>query len=75
MEQSTTPVDLGSSEALGPLPHPEHGWTWTDSERRWIRAYVAKEVAAERERCASIAENYGLGTPEGRAIAACIRGA
>ncbi len=32
-------------------------------------------VAAERERCASMAENYDLGTPEGHGIARCIRGA
>ena len=31
--------------------------------------------AAEREWCASIAENYDLGTTDGHAIAACIRGA
>jgi len=31
-------------------------------------------VAAERERCASMAENYDLGTVEGHAIAAAIRG-
>lgn len=40
-----------------------------------MRAYAAEQVAAERERCASIAENYDLGTPEGHAIAGCIRGA
>jgi len=36
----------------------------------WIDA-----VTMTRERCASIAENYDLGTPEGHAIAGCIRGA
>ena len=31
-------------------------------------------IATTRKRCASIAENYDLGTPEGHAIAQCIRG-
>ena len=35
----------------------------------------SEAMATTRERCASIAENYDLGTPEGHAIAACIRGA
>lgn len=40
-----------------------HWWTWQQAQ------------AAERERCASKAENYDLGTPEGHAIAALIRAA
>jgi uncharacterized protein YjiS (DUF1127 family) len=45
-----TPTRVGLSEGLGHLPHPEHGWTWTEREVRWIREYVAEQVAAERER-------------------------
>jgi hypothetical protein len=36
---------------------------------------VRAMLAAERERFARMAENYDLGTPEGHAIARCIRGA
>jgi hypothetical protein len=64
-------------------------WTYADQRRRLFErpsceyedlytsdqmlAFRAEGVAAERERCASVAENYDLGTPEGHAIAACIR--
>jgi hypothetical protein len=39
------------------------------------RASLDAAVAKERERCASMAENYDLGTIDGHAIARCIRGA
>ena len=62
-------------------------WTYADQSRRRVNRrehetedlYTADQmraaVAAERERCAGMAENYDLGTPEGHAIARCIRGA
>ena len=44
-----------------------------DVDLAWLAWSAAMSLT--RERCASIAENYDLGTPEGHAIAACIRGA
>lgn len=49
---------------------------WDTPEfRAALATLLESEVAAERERCASVAENYDLGITEGHAIARCIRGA
>lgn len=38
------PAGLGCNEGLGPvvdLPrHPEHGWTWTETERRFLNRWA-----------------------------------
>ena len=59
---SSKPLGLGSSEGLGPLPlHPTARTSpgdsgWTTAEKLAIRDYAAQQVAAERERCAKLAE-------------------
>lgn len=44
-----------------------------DEKRRHAEAALRKAVAAEREACAQVAEEVGIGV-EARAIAAAIRG-
>lgn len=45
-------MTLVSNYEDAPLPHPEHGWRWTDIEQRWIRSYSDAQVSAaiSRER-------------------------
>ena len=50
------------------LVHDDNG-----AVRCYYERTVMRLLAAERERCASMAENYDLGTAKGHAIAACIR--
>ena len=70
-ERSDWDVEANSGGAVDALANTHPGQT--------LGLYSAPQVlamlAAERERCASMAENYDLGTPDGQAIAACIRGA
>ena len=63
MTTETTPDNVPLNDHFGPLPEPTfHGIrrggllredAWTAAQ---MRAYAAEQVAAERERCAQIAE-------------------
>lgn len=41
---SATPEAVCSTAMLGPVvevpPHPEHGWTWTEMERRFLERWA-----------------------------------
>ncbi len=41
---NATPEAVCSTAMLGPVvelpPHPEHGWTWTDTERRFLERWA-----------------------------------
>ena len=49
-------LGLGLSDQLGPLPKAEQkGWIYTSAQ---MKAYALQSVAAERERCAKMCEQY-----------------
>jgi hypothetical protein len=48
-------------------------YEWTGAQLERLEQVVALVRADEREACASYAENFDLGTPEGHEIAAAIR--
>jgi hypothetical protein len=60
-----------------PQDHPDFvgGWIWSELEIRWIENRIAQVVAAEREACAQIADQYHVPMQDTTAdiIAAKIR--
>ena len=54
------------------MEYDPHWFSWSVEDEN-IERFAALVRAQAMERCAGIAENFDLGTPEGHAIAECIR--
>jgi len=52
MHKEAVPAQVGSNDQLGPLPEPAYATSTTSGafDHSQMRAYAAREVAAERER-------------------------
>ena len=71
MQTEVAPAKVRLRDELGQLPEPDvcHEMARDDWREDWsysadaMRAYAAEQVAAERERCAGICEQWDLTHP------------